>query len=123
MTFDLIEWKSQSCIHVVQNTWPRFKVVDMELDLWDIHMYMYMTFKVHVFTNVISMHVHCINAFCPLQERHRTKQLLAAQEILFPNLYNSMMAAMKPIMAINKTGVRIGDILNTKGEETDDMDI
>lgn len=33
------------------------------------------------------------------------------------------MAPMKPIMAINKTGVRIGDILNTKDEETDDMDI
>ena len=58
-----------------------------------------------------------------LQERHRTKQLLAAQEILFPNLYNSMMAAMKPIMAINKTGVQVGDILNAKGEEIDDMDI
>ena len=58
-----------------------------------------------------------------LQERHRTKQLLAAQEILFPNLYNSMMAAMKPIMAINKTGVRVSDILNAKGEEIDDMDI
>lgn len=34
-----------------------------------------------------------------------------------------MMAAMKPIMAINKTGIRISDILNTKDEETDDMDI
>lgn len=34
-----------------------------------------------------------------------------------------MMAAMKPIMAINKTGFRISDILNTKDEETDDMDI
>ena len=34
-----------------------------------------------------------------------------------------MMAAMKPIMAINKTGVRVGDILNAKGEEIDDMDI
>lgn len=64
-----------------------------------------------------------MNDFWPLQERHRTKQLLAAQEILFPNLYNSMMAAMKPIMAINKTGVRIGNILNTKDEEPDDMDI
>lgn len=57
------------------------------------------------------------------QERHRTKQLLAAQEILFPNLYNSMMAAMKPILAINKTGVRVSDFLNPKGEESDDMDI
>jgi hypothetical protein len=35
-----------------------------------------------------------------------------------------MMAAMKPIMAINKTGVRVSDFLNPKGEEEcDDMDI
>lgn len=66
---------------------------------------------------------NCPACFEAPKERHRTKQLLAAQEILFPNLYNSMMAAMKPIMAINKTGVRISDILNTKDEETDDMDI
>lgn len=34
-----------------------------------------------------------------------------------------MMAVMKFIMVINKIGVRIGDILNIKDEEIDDMDI
>ncbi|XP_056010628.1 uncharacterized protein LOC125679381 isoform X2 [Ostrea edulis] len=66
---------------------------------------------------------NCPACFEAPKERHRTKQLLAAQEILFPNLYNSMMAAMKPILAINKTGVRVSDFLNPKGEESDDMDI
>lgn len=33
------------------------------------------------------------------------KQLLAAQEILFPKLYPSLGSAMHPLMAINKTGV------------------
>ena len=39
------------------------------------------------------------------QERHRMKQLLAAQEILFPRLFASMQAAMKPLMARNRTGI------------------
>ena len=30
------------------------------------------------------------------------KQLLAIQELLFPNLYHSMMAAMKPVMTQRK---------------------
>lgn len=34
-----------------------------------------------------------------------------------------MMVVMKFIMVINKIGVRIGDILNIKDEEIDDMDI
>ncbi|XP_061164658.1 uncharacterized protein LOC133173684 [Saccostrea echinata] len=66
---------------------------------------------------------NCPACFEAPKERHRTKQLLAAQEILFPNLYNSMMAAMKPIMAINKTGVKVTDFLNPKGDDIDDMDI
>lgn len=33
------------------------------------------------------------------------KQLLAAQEILFPKLYSSLSSAMHPLMAINKTGI------------------
>ena len=40
-----------------------------------------------------------------LQERHRTKQLLAAQEILFPGLYHSLLAAMKPLMARDRVGM------------------
>ena len=33
------------------------------------------------------------------QERERVKQLLAAQEILFPHLYHSLLTSMKPLMA------------------------
>lgn len=43
--------------------------------------------------------------FSVYQERHRTKQLLAAQEILFPDLYNSLLTAMKPLMARDRVGL------------------
>ena len=42
------------------------------------------------------------------QERHRMKQLLAAQELLFPKLFASLQAAMKPLMARNQTGLEGG---------------
>ena len=38
------------------------------------------------------------------QECHRTKQLLAAQEVLFPDLYHSLLTAMKPLMARDRVG-------------------
>ena len=38
------------------------------------------------------------------QERHRTKQLLASQEILFPRLYSSILSAIKPVMAVSRAG-------------------
>jgi len=38
------------------------------------------------------------------QERHRVKQLLAAQELLFPRLYGSLLRAMIPLMSKNRTG-------------------
>ena len=40
-----------------------------------------------------------------MQERHRVKQLLAAQELLFPTLFQSLMSAMKPLMARDRTGM------------------
>ena len=40
-----------------------------------------------------------------VQERHRNKQLLAQQELLFPQLYNSLRTALLPLMGINATGV------------------
>ena len=43
--------------------------------------------------------------FSVYQERHRTKQLLAAQEILFPDLYNSLLTAIKPLMARDRVGL------------------
>ncbi|XP_022086161.1 uncharacterized protein LOC110976840 [Acanthaster planci] len=48
---------------------------------------------------------NCPACFEAPKERHRTKQLLASQELLFPRLYNSLQAAMKPLMAKNKTGM------------------
>ena len=39
------------------------------------------------------------------QERHRMKQLLAAQELVFPRLFASLQAAMKPLMARSTTGL------------------
>ncbi|KAK3100241.1 hypothetical protein FSP39_016852 [Pinctada imbricata] len=69
---------------------------------------------------------NCPACFEAPKERHRTKQLLAAQEILFPQIYNSMMAAMKPIMGISKTGIKVKDYLTngqgSKDSEEDDMD-
>jgi hypothetical protein len=38
-----------------------------------------------------------------IQERHRVKQLLATQEILFPNLFKSIQSALKPLMARKRT--------------------
>ncbi|CAN8006412.1 unnamed protein product [Ixodes hexagonus] len=48
---------------------------------------------------------NCPACFEAPKERHRVKQLLAAQEILFPKLYPSLCSAMHPLMAINRTGV------------------
>ena len=57
----------------------------------------------------VSKRVYCISLpsylYFVLKERHRMKQLLAAQEILFPKLFSSLQAAMRPLMARNKTGI------------------
>ena len=57
-----------------------------------------------VATAIKSKSVEELNVFL-YQERHRTKQLLAAQEILFPDLYNSLLTAMKPLMARDRVGL------------------
>lgn len=38
------------------------------------------------------------------QERHRTKQLLAQQEILFPKLFASLRSALRPLINFRQTG-------------------
>lgn len=48
---------------------------------------------------------NCPACFESPKERHRMKQLLAQQEILFPKLYWSLKSAMMPIMNIRKTGL------------------
>lgn len=56
-------------------------------------------------TVILSESVTTIFGLLFLQERHRTKQLLAAQEILFPGLYHSLLTAMKPLMARDRVGM------------------
>ncbi|EDO49825.1 predicted protein, partial [Nematostella vectensis] len=53
---------------------------------------------------------NCPACFEQPKERHRTKQLLAAQEILFPGLYPSLLTAMKPLMARNRVGMETSKI-------------
>ena len=52
---------------------------------------------------------NCPACFDAPTERHRVKQLLAQQEILFPKLYLSLRSAMHPLMAISKTGMESGN--------------
>ena len=63
--------------------------------------------KVSNFAFVAFLFVFMFNFCCIsfFQERHRTKQLLAAQEILFPGLYHSLLTAMKPLMARDRVGL------------------
>ena len=56
------------------------------------------------------------------------KQLLAAQEVMFPRLFHSIQAAINPIMAINKTGINLRSLLgqttatgNSTTEEEEDF--
>lgn len=51
------------------------------------------------------------------QERHRTKQLLATQEILFPGLYHSLLTAMKPLMARDRVGLESSKMKEGNYEE------
>ncbi|XP_028516147.1 uncharacterized protein LOC110243543 [Exaiptasia diaphana] len=48
---------------------------------------------------------NCPACFEAPKERHRTKQLLAAQELLFPEIYSSLLTAMRPLMAKNRVGM------------------
>ncbi|XP_055958857.1 uncharacterized protein LOC126829671 isoform X2 [Patella vulgata] len=66
---------------------------------------------------------NCPACFEAPKERHRTKQLLASQELLFPQVYSSMMAAMKPIIAINRTGSNISSLLNGQNTTEDEEDL
>ncbi|XP_071445541.1 uncharacterized protein [Hetaerina americana] len=48
---------------------------------------------------------NCPMCFEAPKERHRTKQLLAQQEILFPRLFWSLRSALHPLMSVRRTGV------------------
>ncbi|XP_060584286.1 tRNA-cytidine(32) 2-sulfurtransferase-like [Ruditapes philippinarum] len=67
---------------------------------------------------------NCPACFEAPKERHRIKQLLASQEIMFPRIFSSLMAAIKPIMAINKTQMKVTDFFKLdKNNSDDDFDI
>ncbi|XP_070553700.1 LOW QUALITY PROTEIN: uncharacterized protein [Ptychodera flava] len=61
---------------------------------------------------------NCPACFEAPKERHRTKQLLAAQELLFPDLYHSLLSAMKPLMAISRTGMESQKVNRDASEGT-----
>eukprot|EP01103_Thecamoeba_quadrilineata_P015083 TRINITY_DN4658_c0_g2_i1.p1 TRINITY_DN4658_c0_g2~~TRINITY_DN4658_c0_g2_i1.p1 ORF type:complete len:974 (+),score=172.47 TRINITY_DN4658_c0_g2_i1:1-2922(+) len=48
---------------------------------------------------------NCPGCFTAPTERHRIKQLLASQELLFPSLIPSLKMAIKPLISIDKTGI------------------
>ncbi|XP_060585872.1 tRNA-cytidine(32) 2-sulfurtransferase-like [Ruditapes philippinarum] len=67
---------------------------------------------------------NCPACFEAPKERHRIQQLLASQEIMFPRIFSSLMAAIKPIMAINKTQMKVIDFFQLdKNNSDDDFDI
>lgn len=47
---------------------------------------------------------NCPACFEAPKERHRTKQLLAQQEILFPHLFASLRSALRPLISFKQTG-------------------
>ncbi len=73
---------------------------------------------------------NCPACFESPKERHRTKQLLAQQELLFPRLYWSLKSAMYPVMNIRATGVESKvfggknqpDAEREEGSEDDEVD-
>jgi len=63
---------------------------------------------------------NCPACFENPKERHRTKQLLAQQELLFPKLYWSLKSAMYPVMNIRATGVESA-VFGKNGKSNDDF--
>jgi len=67
-------------------------------------------------TNLPVITDNCPACFSAPKERHRVKLMLAQQENLFPNLFQSILKTIEPLMKGN-----IKDILGSKhGEESDD---
>merc|ERR1719219_3349118 len=62
---------------------------------------------------------NCPACFEAPKERHRMKQLLAQQEVLFPKLFKSLRAALHPLIAKSRTGLEKG-IVDRRSRETDD---
>lgn len=65
---------------------------------------------------------NCPACFEAPKERHRCKQLLAAQELLFPQLFGSLKTALKPLMAISTSGISSLPCQNESVNENDSND-
>ena len=69
---------------------------------------------------------NCPACFEAPKERHRMKQLLAQQEVLFPKLFKSLRAALHPLIAKSRTGLEKGvvdrGVKNLEEEDHDDDD-
>ncbi|KAG1709779.1 tRNA-cytidine(32) 2-sulfurtransferase [Nymphon striatum] len=63
---------------------------------------------------------NCPACFEAPKERHRMKQLLAAQEVIFPRLYSSLKSAILPIMSINRTGIDGRHLYSKNNDDSDD---
>lgn len=62
---------------------------------------------------------NCPACFEAPKERHRMKQLLAHQEVLFPNLFQSLRTALHPLISKSKTGLEKRDL--SSGETDQDF--
>ena len=67
---------------------------------------------------------NCPACFEAPKERHRMKQLLAQQEVLFPKLFKSLRAALYPLIAKSRTGLEKGgtDDPGTAGDDEEEQD-
>lgn len=63
---------------------------------------------------------NCPACFEAPKERHRMKQLLAAQEILFPRLYLNLKSSLHPLMSIRQTGIESNKLF-WYGEKENDI--
>jgi tRNA(Ile)-lysidine synthase TilS/MesJ len=80
-----------------------------EGDLRVIRPFVYVR-EVHLRSFADSAHLPVITENCPAcfeapKERHRVKQLLASQEVLYPRLFPSLQTALRPLMARDRTGM------------------
>ncbi|XP_037087673.1 uncharacterized protein LOC119108199 [Pollicipes pollicipes] len=66
---------------------------------------------------------NCPACFEEPKERHRVKQLLAQQEVLFPHLFESLRAALRPLYAITRTGVESRLFGRAAAEPDEDEDV
>uniref|UniRef100_T1JEL5 tRNA(Ile)-lysidine/2-thiocytidine synthase N-terminal domain-containing protein n=1 Tax=Strigamia maritima TaxID=126957 RepID=T1JEL5_STRMM len=106
---DLVETFLMSSFHNGRLRTMKAKYFVKEGDLKVIRPFVYVREKnTRIFAERMKLPViteNCPGCFEAPKERHRTKQLLAQQEILFPRLFASLRSAIQPLMEIDRCGV------------------